>query len=192
MGYMKFTIPQFTPGKYPTISTAIFVLTIVVAHVFATHGYEWTKNTISDLGAQGYDRKLIMQFGFLAFGLTLTAGVLYKGLTWRTMPILMYGLCVGLTGVFCTKPFFDLDHYSEIQSMIHSALAQLAGVSFTIGILVQSFFTNHKREKWIHLTFFVLVIGLSASFGLVNHYQGIVQRLLYLTSFIWLIGFYKP
>ena len=46
MGYMKFTIPQFTPGKYPTISTAIFVLTIVVAHVFATHGYEWTKNTI--------------------------------------------------------------------------------------------------------------------------------------------------
>ncbi|MBK8109541.1 MAG: DUF998 domain-containing protein [Saprospiraceae bacterium] len=189
---MKFTTPQFAPGNYPTISTTIFVLTIVVAHVFATHGYEWTKNTISDLGAQGYDRKLIMQFGFLAFGLTLTAGVLYKGLTWRSMPILMYGLCVGLTGVFCTKPFFDFDHYSEIQSMIHSALAQLAGVSFTIGILVQSFFTNHKREKWIHLTFFVLVIGLSASFGLVNHYQGIVQRLLYLTSFIWLIGFYKP
>ena len=192
MGYMKFTIPQFAPGNYPTISTTIFVLTIVVAHVFATLGYDWTKNTISDLGAQGYDRKLIMQFGFLAFGLTLTAGVLYKGLTWRTLPILMYGLCVGLTGVFCTKPFFVSTDYSETQSVIHSALAQLAGVSFTTGILVQKFFTDHKREKWIHLTFFVLVIGLSASFGLVNNYQGIIQRLLYLTSFIWLIGFYKP
>ncbi|MBK8110436.1 MAG: DUF998 domain-containing protein [Saprospiraceae bacterium] len=75
---------------------------------FANHGYEWTKNTISDLGAQGYDRKLIMQVGFLAFGLTLIAGVLLKGLTWRTMPILMYGLCVGLTGVFVLSHFLIL------------------------------------------------------------------------------------
>ncbi|MBK8110435.1 MAG: hypothetical protein IPK46_08955 [Saprospiraceae bacterium] len=75
--------------------------------------------------------------------------------------------------------------------MIDSALAQLAGVSFTIGILVQSFYEPQKR-KMDPPNIFVLVIGLSASFGLVNHYQGIVQRLLYLTSFIWLIGFYKP
>ncbi|MBK8109988.1 MAG: DUF998 domain-containing protein [Saprospiraceae bacterium] len=105
---MKFTTPQFAPGNYPTISTTIFVLTIVVCACFYDPWLSGQKNTISDLGAQGHDRKLIMQFGFLAFGLTLTAGVLYKGLTWRSMPILMYGLCVGLTGVFVLNHFLIL------------------------------------------------------------------------------------
>jgi hypothetical membrane protein len=103
---------DYIKSNYNIISTALFVLAIVVAHIFSTNNYDWTKNTISDLGSQGYDRKLIMQFGFLAFGLTLSAGILANGLTWRTTPILIYGLCVGLTGIFCTKPFFNLDNYS--------------------------------------------------------------------------------
>lgn len=183
---------DYIKSNYNIISTALFVLAIVVAHIFSTNNYDWTKNTISDLGSQGYDRKLIMQFGFLAFGLTLSVGILANGLTWRTTPILIYSLCVGLTGIFCTKPFFNLDNYSASQATIHSSLAQIAGATFTLGILVQLFYTADKSEKWIHFTFFILVVGLSASFGLVKNYQGIAQRLLYLTSFIWLIKFYKP
>lgn len=174
------------------ISTASFVLAIVVAHIFSTNNYDWTKNTISDLGSQGYNRKFIMQFGFLAFGLTLSAGVLVNGLTWRTIPILIYGLCVGLTGVFCTKPFFNLNNYSTSQAAIHSKLAQLAGITFTLGILNQIFYSSDKKEKWMHLLFVLLVVGLSSIFGFAKNYQGIAQRFLYLTSFIWLIKFYKP
>jgi hypothetical membrane protein len=183
---------DYFKNNYNNISTLLFVLVIVVAHIFSGNNYNWTKNTISDLGSQGYDRKLIMQFGFLAFGLTLSAGIIVNGLNWRTTPILIYGFCVGLTGVFCTKPFFNLDNYSASQATIHSALAQIAGATFTLGILVQLFYSADKSEKWIHLVFFILVLGFSASFGLLKNYQGIAQRLLYLTSFIWLIKFYKP
>lgn len=183
---------DYIKSNYNIISPVLFVLAIVVAHIFSTNNYDWTKNTISDLGSQGYDRRLIMQLGFLVFGLTLSAGILANGLTWRTTPILIYGLCVGLTGIFCTKPFSNIDNYSVFQSTIHSALAQIAGTTFTLGILVQLFYTIDKSEKWIHFTFFILVVGLSASFGLLKNYQGIAQRLLYLTSFIWLIKFYKP
>lgn len=115
-----------------------------------------------------------------------------NGLTWRTMPILIYGFCVGLTGVFCTKPFFNMGSYSALHSSIHSILAQTAGVAFTLGILVQLFYSTERSEKWIHLTFFILVVGFSASFGLLKNYQGVAQRLLYSASFIWLIKFYKP
>lgn len=177
--------------NYNIIATVFFVLVIVVAHIFSSNQYDWTKNTISDLGAQGYDRKQIMQFGFLVFGLTLSVGILANGLTWRTTPIFIYGVCVGLTGIFCTKPFFNLNDYSATQSTIHSVLAQVAGIAFTLGILLQLYYTNDKNEKWIHLLFFILVVGLSASFGLVKNYQGISQRLLYLTSFIWLVNYYK-
>lgn len=165
---------------------------ILVAHIFSTNNYDWTKNTISDLGAQGYDKKLLMQIGFLAFGLTLAFGLLLNGVTWRTTPILIYGLCVALTGIFCTKPFVNIDTYSTIQATLHSTFAQLAGVTFSVGIITQIFFTTANNLKFIHIAFFILVIGLSATFGLLKNYQGIAQRLLYLTSFFWLIKYYKP
>ena len=183
---------EFFKSNYNSIATLLFVVFIIVAHIFSTDNYEWTKNTVSDLGAQGYDRKLIMQIGFLAFGLTLSVGIFLNGLSWRTSPIFIYGICVALTGIFCTKPFVDTDTYSTTQSTLHSTFAQIAGVTFSMGILTQIFFTTDNNIKYIHLAFFILVIGLSASFGLLNNYQGIAQRSLYLTSFIWLIKYYKP
>jgi hypothetical membrane protein len=178
-------------SNYNIISTALFVVFIIAAHIVSTDNYNWTKNTISDLGAQGYAKKLIMQIGFLAFGLTLAIGLFLNGLTLRTSPIFIYGICVALTGIFCTKPFVYLETYSAAQSTLHSTFAQIAGVTFSIGILTQIFFTT-DNIKYIHLAFFILVIGLSATFGLLKNYQGIAQRLLYLTSFIWLIKYYKP
>lgn len=182
---------EILKNNYISLSISIFVMAIVMAHLFSSGHYDWTKNTISDLGAQGYSRKVIMQFGFLAFGLILTTGILMNGVSWRTAPILMYGLCVGLSGIFCTKPFVDGVSYSANQSFFHSIFAQVAGVSFTIGILIQIFFTTDNQEKYIHLLFFALVIGLSISFGLLKNNQGIAQRLLYIVSFIWLIKYFK-
>lgn len=182
---------DYFKSNYNIISVALFIMVIVLAHVFANNNYDWSKNTISDLGSQGYNKRLIMQIGFLVFGLLLTAGILINGLSLRTIPILIYALCVSLTGVFCTKPYIEQQSYSTLEATIHAALAQIAGVTFTLGILVQLFYTDDKSEKWIHFTFFLLIIILSASFGQIKNYQGIVQRLLYLTSFIWLIKFYK-
>ncbi len=183
---------QLIKTSYHLISTGLFIFAIILAHIFSVNPYDWTRNTISDLGAQAYDKKLIMQLGFLAFGLILVLGILLQGLSWRTLPILIYGLCIALTGVFCTKPFFPTEHYSELESRIHSTLAQLAGVVFTLGILIHIFYASNKTEKWLHVLFFTLVISLSAFFGLFKTYQGILQRLLYLTSFFWLVKFYRP
>jgi hypothetical membrane protein len=183
---------EFIKSNYNIISTAIFLLVIVLAHIFSPVNYDWTKNTISDLGSQGYERKIVMQIGFLAFGLTLSTGIFLNGLTWRTTPILIYGLCVALTGIFCTKPFTNLAIFSTVQSTLHSTFAQIAGITFSIGILTQILFTTSNSIKVLHLMFFVFVIGLSATFGLLNNYQGIAQRLLYFTSFVWLVKYFKP
>ena len=133
-----------------------------------------------------------MQIGFLAFGLTLTTGLLLNGITGRTTPILIYGLCVALTGIFCTRPFTDIATFSTSQSTLHSIFAQVAGMAFCIAILTQLFLTTNNNLKFIHAVFFILVIGLSMTFGLLKNHQGIAQRLLYFVSFIWLIKYYKP
>lgn len=182
---------DFFKNNYTIISTGVFVTTIVVAHIFSNHNYDWTKNTISDLGSQGYDKKIIMQFGFLSFGLTLMTGIFLNGVTLRKLPVLIYGLCVALTGVFCTKPFFHLEEYAVSQARIHSVFAQFAGMAFTLGIIVQLIYSAEKNEKAIHLLFLILVLVFSAAFGLTKNYQGLFQRLLYLTSFIWLIRYFK-
>lgn len=140
-------------SNYNVIATIFFVLFIIFAHLFATNHYDFTKNTISDLGAQGYSRKIIMQTGFLTFGLLLCTGIILNGLNWRTTPLLIYGLCVALTGIFCTKPFFQHDTYSTAQTTLHSLFAQVAGISFSIGILMQIFFLADKNLKLIHLFF---------------------------------------
>lgn len=183
---------EYLKLNYNSISTLIFVFFIIVAHILATNNYDFSKNTISDLGAQAYARKGIMQIGFLTFGLTLSVGIMLNGFSVRTLPILIYALCVVMTGVFCTKPFFTYPTFSETQSTLHSVFAQVAGIAFSIGILTQVFYETEKPVKTVHFIFFLLVIGLSASFGLVTNYQGIAQRLLYLVSFIWLIKFFKP
>jgi hypothetical membrane protein len=183
---------ELLKSNYNVISTALFIVFIIVAHVFSADNYDWTKNTISDLGAQGYERKLIMQIGFLAFGLSLIIGLILKGLSWQTAPILIYALSVALTGIFCTKPFTNIAIYSTTQSTLHSTFAQIAGISFSLGILTQIFFTPDNKTKYIHIAFFILVIGFSILFGLLKNYQGIAQRLLYLASFIWLIKYFKP
>ena len=57
---------DFLKSNFNSVSTLIFVFFIIVAHVFATNNYDFSKNTISDLGAQAYDPKGIMQIGLSA------------------------------------------------------------------------------------------------------------------------------
>lgn len=183
---------EFFKNHYNLFAVEFFILAIVVADIFSTCNYNWTRNTISDLGSQGYPYRLIMQIGFLTFGFTLAFGIISSGLTWPKFPILIYAIGVALTGIFSTRPFFASDHYSLSESNIHSFLAQVAGVAFTVGILFQLYFSPSQKEKWINLIFLILVLGFSISFGLFKNHQGLAQRLLYFTSFIWLVKLFKP
>jgi len=180
-------------SHYNVVATVFFFLIIVAAHFLVPDNYDLTKNTISDLGSQGYDYKPLMQVGFIFFGLILILGISLNEINLRTTPLLIYGFCVALTGIFCAKPFVNTEPFStsEMQSILHPFFAQAAGIAFSIGILMQVFYTNRRSEKIIHVLFLAAVIGLSVTFGLYNDYPGIVQRVLYLVSFIWLAIFYK-
>lgn len=177
---------NYFKSYYPFFASVIFLSIILIAHLFASNGYNWTNHTISHLGAQKYQHRWIMQLGFLAFGIIIATGVLLNGWHLRTTPILIYGVCIALTGIFCTAPFFEVPSFSLQESQLHSIFAQVAGMAFSIGIIIQIFHTKNNALKTTHLLFFILVIGLSATFGLLKTNQGIAQRALYLVSLYWL------
>lgn len=181
-------------SQYNSLAAIIFALLIIAAHLAAPASYSMVKNTFSDLGSQGYEYKAIMQTGFILFGVILMMGISLNEMSLRTLPLLVYGLLVALAGVFCAKPILNEDPFisSEIQSILHPIFAQAAGIFFSIGILLQIFYAESKKRKTIHFLFLAAVIGLSVAFGLNHDFPGIIQRVLYTVSLLWLVVFYKP
>jgi hypothetical membrane protein len=177
-----------------------FIAIIIVAHYFAPDIYHWTTNTISDLAAQNYNYAWIMRIGFIGFGLLLNLGILLKIYKTKSVNpadvlIMIYGLAILCSGVFSTMPFDSSVIYSTMADKLHSIFAQIAGIALSIGIIIY-LILSPGNKNFIHLLFFILIIGISALFGLskneiINIDYGILQRLLYGVSFIWLFLTYN-
>jgi hypothetical membrane protein len=179
-----------------TLAAAYWIAIIIVAHFFAPPGYVWTQNTISELASQGHAYKWIMQAGLIGFGalILLAVGRVMIGAKkwiWHLLPVAVYGLSVLLSGFYCAAPISPSIPYLIPQAKLHSLFATLGG-ALTLGILWRMFVTREMRERWIHFFFFVAVTGVSGLFGLADSGVidigiGVVQMLLYLFGFAWLI-----
>ncbi len=178
-------------------SILYFVTIIIIAHFFAPPEYVWTQNTISDLAAQGVEHQWIMQVGFIGFGLLLNLGFVQKfraakKVFWGDVLVMVYGLAVLFSGIFSTEPFLPGAPNSVLESRLHSFFAQMAGVFFSLGIFVWLIAAKTAHEKGFHALFFGLVMGISLSFGLGQNGLlplglGLIQRTLYLVSFVWVM-----
>ena len=176
-------------------SVIYFITVIIIAHFFAPPGYAWTRNTISDLGSQGHVHKWIMQAGFIGFGVLLTAAMVLKfrdlrRVNYPDLLIIAYGLSVLVTGFFCAAPIDKALPFSAREAQIHSLFAQLAGF-FLIAAILWYLFTSPSRWAF-HLLFLLLIMSISGLFGLSENgmvavEKGILQRALYIVSFIWLV-----
>lgn len=174
---------------------AYFGLVIVVAHLLVPASYRWPQHTISELAAQGLPRQAVMQAGFVGFGLLLAAALgtktwQQKRILWPDGLLLLYATAVLLSGIYSTAPFLADVVYSVQESWLHSLFAQTAGFAFSVAILFYAWRASSGRRRW-HVSFFVLVIGLSVTFGLSENGlialgRGLIQRLLYTVSLTWL------
>ena len=189
----------FPPHAIIVLSAVIFFIAIILAaHFSASPQYLWTQNTISELAAQGYPRGWIMRAGFIGFGLILNLAFLIKlrsnqTLSWADGMVLAYGLFIILTGFFSTSPPDPLQPYHKSEANIHSLFATLAGFFLTGSVLPYLFSADGRTERGFHLLFLLLILLFSALFSLAENdgsllEKGVVQRLLYIASFIWLAG----
>ncbi len=182
--------------KIIPIAVIYFIAVIIIAHFFAPPEYNWTQNTVSDLAAQGLKYQWVMQAGFIGFGLLLNIGFAQKFIatqkvSYPDLLIMIYGLAILLSGFLSTEPFIKGVSYSVKESNLHSLCATVAGFAFTFGIFYRLVIAPTSGEKWLHAIFFLLVMGTSLLFGLSESgvlpiAKGIIQRSLYLVSFIWL------
>jgi len=180
---------------YIVSAILLFTLFTILAHIFAPADYSFSKNPISALGAQGYDKKILMQLGFLSFGVVLSAGIIFDKFGWREVPLLIYALSIAMVGIFCAKPFDEQAGftYSGSEATIHGIFSRIAALSFWIAVLIKMIFSTGLKLKNVHFAFLIVlaVIGLLSRIILLKNEIGLVQRILFLISFIWLIKYYK-
>lgn len=178
---MVFRLPYAIPA---IVSMVVFM---VWAQLKAPVSYHWKKHTISELAAQGLANQWIMQTGFIIFGILLMAGLVFRGNKVDTWPLMLYAAAICLSGIFSTGPFPEGADYIRSEARAHSILAQIAGFAFTFAIGLRIYHAEGSAERGLHIIFILAVSALSAGFGLLPDIQGLLQRMLYITSFIWLL-----
>ena len=177
---------------YAFISVLYIAAIAAVAHLGTPEEYYWKTNTISDLAAQGYNRKWIMQLGLVGFGLLLGSGSAAQMLQfqedWITeIPLLVYAGLVSASGVFCTRPFFQTEEYSQRDDRLHTLFAQFGGVFFTAAILMKSLVAENPVSASPHILFLILVSMTAILYSRAeSSMKGIAQRAMWVVSFIWL------
>ena len=182
--------------KIIALSIIFFVGVIILAHFYTQPEYDWTQNTVSELAAQDHKNKGIMQAGFIGFGILLNAGLISKfieagRINYPDVLIMIYGIAILVTGFFCERPIDETVSYSVTEAKIHSIFAMVAGICLSFGVLWYLLGAASSPGRTFHIIFLVLITGISIAFGLSENEiigvgKGIVQRSLYLVSFIWL------
>lgn len=181
--------------NYSIISVVFFLVVAAVSHLVTPPSYYWRENSISEQAAQKYNNKWIMQIGLIGFGFLLGGGILIRltqvGSVWfMEVPILVYAISISLSGMFCTKPFFESDDYSHFEDRAHSLFANLTGISFSLGVAVRMVFAEFLVDFVLNTTFLVLVLASSIAFGRASSGKGIIQRGIFFLGFLWLILLY--
>ncbi|MHA1961370.1 MAG: DUF998 domain-containing protein [Candidatus Thorarchaeota archaeon] len=181
--------------NYNLVSVLYFLVIAIIAHLLTPLEYDWKRNSISELGAQQYQNKWVMQVGLSGFGITIALGSIFRLLeldpTWFVeVPVLVYAGSLMLTGVFCAKPFVQSENYSIREDRLHSVFANLTGISFSAAVALQSMISEEFIGFALNMLILVATLLLSMSFGRSESKRGIFQRAIFLVGFLWLIFLY--
>ncbi|MFW9789185.1 MAG: DUF998 domain-containing protein [Candidatus Thorarchaeota archaeon] len=186
---------QWFLENYSIIAIVFFLVIAVISHLLTPSTYNWKENSISELAAQKYSNRWIMQLGLFGFGVILGSGIVMKlvlstSLWYLEVPIFAYAVSMSLSGVFSTKPFVEDDDYSHLHDKAHSLFANLTGISFSLGVAMRMIFSEFFADFILNTMFLVIVLLLSTAFSRATENRGIIQRGIFFLGFLWLVVVY--
>jgi hypothetical protein len=163
----------------------VFAAAALAGPWYTVEGYSSVSNLISQLGAQKTQNNFIMVAAFLALGIGIVADGIRR-FRKPVLPFIAFGIFMALAGLLAHKPISTSGEYSEVAHQAHSALATLAGISITVGLLWQAVLAFTFRSRAIIIILAVLCLALPICMLAFQEFQGLIQRLMYLLIFAWL------
>lgn len=170
-----------------------FLLLFVVMFVlpfFSEEGYSILKHTTSELGGQNTKNSFIMNISFILLGLSsiIEGGIYLKGFLMHRVLLILFGLSLIGAGVFSHMPIYD-GPYSQREDYYHSIASSLTGFTFTMFAISSAFIERTKKRRVMAVSVAILGIILSLLMIYLNEYAGLWQRLIFISSFTWIIYF---
>lgn len=179
--------------RFRYLLTAYVALLIVMFLLprYSVEGYSVLKNTTSHLGAQNAPFAWVMNTVFLLLGAAcVMEGWLHlKDLWCQKLLLTVFGL--GLVGLAFARhaPIVEGVPFSALEDQAHSVLATLIGFSFTILAFSAIFVAKAHLSRILALTAGCISVIISLLMFTLPDYTGILQRLMFIFAFAWLIFF---
>jgi hypothetical protein len=181
------------------IIAPILIIVFMMWASAVTPNYSHITNTVSQLSAQGQPYPVIMNTGFVIFGLLINgfAFGLYRALQNEKSNIglliglLVFGSCILVLG-FVNDYSLSPDVSQNLEGHLHKLIAQISLVGFLLAMFFLAH-TTYNRPEWQFIMYItviaaIFIVGFGfLSLALSKSIQGLLQRGLYGIILAWII-----
>lgn len=173
------------------ITYGLLIAVVFILPFFSSDNYSILRNTTSHLGGQNMPNAWVMNLTFVLLGITVVwAGWKFLGNFWLHKILLLgFGLSLILVAVYSHAPIDPRLSSNEYEDFLHSVFAKTTGWTFTILAGAMIFIVKSKFHKILAgaIAIFVTLLSLMMFWEPTTHLMGIWQRMIFLSSFAWLI-----
>lgn len=166
----------------------LFVAAVAFGPSFSHPAYSSIGHTTSELAGQNMPFAWIMRVGFAGYGLSAAVAALAIA---RSLPevaaaTIIFGVALIACAFWSHLPIDAALGGSLSEDRLHSAAAMTAGVAFTVGAMLHLRRTHLGADDWPSWLALCASIGLPLAMLALPAIDGILQRLMFGISFIWL------
>ncbi len=177
--------------KFLPLAYILMVLAVFILPFFGVEEYSIIKNTTSHLGAQGAPNAWMMNVVFVLLGVSsiddgwkrLSGYWLHKAV------LIIFGISLLLTAFFQHAPIVPGVQFSVLEDDLHSKFATVTGFSFVFFAVSAAFIEKTKSRRITAIGVGCLALICSILFFNVPDFAGIWQRIIFLSTFAWLMYF---
>lgn len=182
---------KFLRLRYLLSAYVVMLIVMFLLPSFSVEGYSVLKNTTSHLGAQNAPYAWVMNVVFFMLGaVCILEGWLHLNRFWFQKLILtVFGLGLILTGIFQHAPINPGIPFNALEDSLHSVMATVVGFSFTILAFSAIFIAKSHISRFLALFSGCMAVIFSVLMFSLTDFTGILQRLMFIFSFAWLIFF---
>lgn len=174
-------------------SYILLLLVMLVLPFFSVEEYSILRNTTSHLGAQGAPNAWIMNTVFILLGTTcMWKGVpAFRRYPFQQVVLIFFGLSLVATGFFQHKPIVAGIPFNAFEDQMHSLFASVVGFSFTVFAMSLIWIESERNRKLQAFGMALLAMILSILIFNLSDYAGIWQRVMFASSFGWMIMLFQ-
>jgi len=164
---------------------------LAVAPSLMPDSYNWVRHAISETAAQGLARAWVARLGIMLSAVAILLLAANRELGWkahsRSIHRLYAILVVGLAA-FSLKPW-TAGTFNEFEDVAHSVLAPVAGLAFTLGVLLVSARRTPaaRRARVLDGVVILATVMLPLVMLSVPNVAGAAQRTVVAVGYLWYV-----